>query len=157
MAVACSRDVDWRRWELQDPPNGEFGRAATFALAWDDDERTRGKYLFTLGLKNRVDGREVAAWAVEGTVNAESLSPDFCGRAKWSSGSTCTRIKLWPRGDSPQGDVQEEIDRLGLPDRRATSFLMFRDGRTDRLSLVRETDKATETSWLPARPSVSNP
>jgi hypothetical protein len=156
MAVACSPDTDWRRWELQDPPSGAFGRAATFALTWDDSERTRGKYHFTLALKNRGDGQEVAAWAVQGMVNAEPLSPDFCGRAKWSSGSTCTRIKLWPDGDLPPDDVQEQIDRLGLPDRKVSTFLMFRDGQTDRVSLVREADKATETSWLPARPTVSN-
>lgn len=156
MAVACSRDADWQRWALQDPPTGEVGRAATFALTWDNDERTRGKYHLTVALKNRVDGQEIAAWAVQGLVNAESLAPDFCGRAKWSSGSTCTRIKLWPDGDSPPGDVQEQIDRLGLPDRHVATFLMFRDGRTDRLSLIRETDKAPETSWLPARPSVTN-
>src|SRR5262245_11527026 len=156
MAVACSRDGDLGRWELQDPPTGEFGRAAIFALTWDNDEHTRGKYHFTLAVKNRGDGQEVAAWAVRGIVNAEALAPDFCGRAKWSSGSTCTRIKLWPDGDSPPGDVQEQIDQLGLPDRQVSTFLMFRDGRTDGLSLIRETDKATETLWVPARPSVTN-
>jgi len=156
MAVACSRDTEWQRWALQDPSTGEFGRAATFALTWDNEERTRGKYHFTLAVKNRGDGQELAAWAVEGVVNAEPLAPELCGRAKWSSGSTCTRIKLWPAGDSPSGDVQAQIDRLGLPDRRVATFLMFRDGRTGGLSLIRETDKAPETSWLPARPSVSN-
>ena len=155
-AVACSRGADWGRWELQDPPAGAFGRAATFALSWDDDERTRGEYHFTLALRNRADGQEFAAWAVQGVVNAEPLSPDFCGRAKWSAGSTCTRIKLWPDGDSPPDSVQEQIDRLGLPDRKVSTFLMFRDGRTDRISLVREADNATETVWLPARPNVTN-
>jgi hypothetical protein len=149
---ACSRDEGrWERWELRAADEGGFGRAATFALAWDDMERTKGDYAVTLTVRNLLQDRDVGTWELEGTLTAEHLSPDFCGRAKWVPGSECLRVRLAPGGDPPEAAIRIHVEQLGLPDTTPDSHLLFLDGKTREMSLARAGGKAKETRWRHVR------
>lgn len=154
LTLACSGEPAWQeRWELQTASEGDVESSATLGLLWDDDEHTRGEYGFAFTANRRTGQQSLGAWRTRGTFTAESVSPDFCGRAKWPSGSTCLAIELWPRGDEPAPELQEQIDRLGLPDRQVQRYLVFRDGRTRGITLVRNVDGAVETQWRDLGPS----
>ena len=146
-AVACSREPVWQEeWTLvgtESPP-------ARFGLTWADEKRTRGEYGFTFGPANAGD---TDGWQVRGTLTADHRSPDYCGRAKWPDGSTCTIFKLWPRGSAPSAQVQQQLDALGLPDRMVQTYVFFEDGRTRRFSLLRSVPGAPETVWEHTRPA----
>lgn len=151
-ALACSRETVWQeRWELVGGGSAELERSATFGYTWINAERTRGEYGFTFTAGGGTDARGLGTWQVRGTFTAERYSPDYCGRAKWTAGSTCLVFKLWPRGGAPDSDVQARLDRLGLPDRRVRGYLLFFDGRSNVLSLMRNSDDAVETRWRSVR------
>ena len=151
-APGCSRDDGrWERWELRGGDEGGFGRAATFALAWDDPERTEGDYAVSLTIRNLLQDRDVGTWELDGTFTAEHLSPDFCGRAKWVPGSECLRLRLSPDGDAPEAAIGIHADALGLPAATPGSHLLFLDGKTREMSLVRAGGKAPETHWRHVR------
>src|SRR5688572_19849357 len=152
-APGCSRDDDgrWERWELRGGDTGAFGRAATFALSWDDVERTTGDYIVSLTVKNLLQNLDVGTWELEGTLTAEHLSPDFCGRAKWVQGSECLRVTLSPDGDAPTEAIQIHLDALGLPDAVPDTHLLFLDGKTREMSLVRAGGKNRESRWRHVR------
>jgi hypothetical protein len=153
-APGCSRDDDgrWERWELRGGDTGAFGRAATFSLSWDDVERTTGDYIVSLTVKNLLQNLDVGTWELEGTLTAEHLSPDFCGRAKWVQGSECLRVTLSPDGDPPPEAIQIHLNALGLPDAVPdTHLLLFLDGKTRDMSLVRAGGKTRESRWRHVR------
>ena len=147
--VACSREVVWQEeWTLVGNTGSGSSAAARFGLTWADEERTRGEYGFTFGSEG-ADG-----WQVRGTLTAEHPAPDYCGRAKWTSGSTCTILKLWPRGSAPSAQIQQRLDTLGLPDRTVRTHVFFEDGRSGRFSLMRSAPGAPETVWQRTRPAA---
>jgi hypothetical protein len=43
--------------------------------------------------------------------------------------------------------VQAEIERLGLPDRDVAFYLLFLDGRSNELALMRKSEGAIESRW----------
>jgi hypothetical protein len=145
---ACSPEPAWQqRWELVTAGDEAVDRAATFGLSWSDTERTRGEFGMTFTRTPKGDGAAAASWKLRGTLTAKPLSPDFCGRAKWPPGSTCVEVTLWPRGATPPPDVQAEIERLGLPDRDVAFYLLFLDGRSNELALMRKSEGAIESRW----------
>ena len=147
-AFGCSRaTASWETlWQLQS--NTEpLQRNATFGLSWDNEERTRGEYGFTVSATAPPQEDSPDSWEISGSFTAEHVTPDYCGRAKWSAGSECFSLTLRPDGDSPTRELQERLDEVGLPDARVRTYLMYVDGKTKSMSLVRKAPGATETLW----------
>lgn len=151
LAGGCSGERTWQeRWEWRDPAPGA-SRQATLGVTWANPERTRGEFGFHFTSTNDGQGQgQAVAWDVSGTFTAEHGTPDFCGRAKWTPDSSCTQFRFWPTGDEPPPGLQQQLDSLGLPDRHVQSYLMFVDGRSHDVSLVRATDGSRETRWRAA-------
>jgi hypothetical protein len=146
-SLCCGRrEPTWEaRWRLHGPQADGSQQGATFGVNWDDDERTGGDYgVAVSGLDD--DGRTVT-WGIRGSFTAEHVTPDYCGRAKWSKGSECFLLALRPRGDSPSGELRKRLDALNLPDEGVRSYLMFIDGRTKEMSLAPKTPGVAETVW----------
>lgn len=152
-SLCCGRgEPTWEvRWRLRGNQAEGPRQDATFGLNWDDDERTRGEY--GLGVNGLADDGSPVTWGIRGSFTAEHVTPDFCGRAKWSNGSECFLITLRPRGDSPPREFQKRLDEAGLPDGSGRTYLMFLDGRTKEMSLAPKTPGAAETVWRLLPPS----
>src|SRR5262245_1937447 len=113
-AAACAKTRVWHeRWELADASTAGAERTGTFGFSWTDTDHTRGEYGFTFTVAGTADPRASETWHVQGMFTAEQFSPDFCGHATWTAGSTCLAFTLWPRGDEPPGPIQAHLDQLG--------------------------------------------
>jgi hypothetical protein len=139
------------QWTLVDSKSADAPSSASFGLTWTNEEHTRGEYGFTFGSTAGNDADRSNEWRVRGTLTAERFTPDYCGRAKWPAGSTCTILKLWPSGSAPPARIQQQLDVLGLPDRSVQTYFLFEDGRSGRFSLMRGVQGAPETAWQHVR------
>jgi hypothetical protein len=148
-ALGCSRGpTKWEAlWRLQGGEVQENHGGTTFGLNWGNDERTRGEFGFFVGLNGPLKNTSSGTWEVRGSFTAELLTPDYCGRAKWPTGSECFLVNLRPRADLPARELQRQLDDAGLPDGQVRAYLMYVDGKTKGMSLVRRTTGAPETLW----------